>query len=351
MRDAAFGVAESSAHRFLSVCGLVFFAPFPAVIKELESQLSKYRGDLGLPPLTAADAPSEPLPSVVKLLGQVAHLRKELAHLEPIASTLSEQVEWVHKHYPSLLDTQYGGLKIQTLPGNPSHSKLDHKYTAQIQHKEQQNTILRMQVEELKAEVERVGKMLAEAKTAASDAKAMSDVAPPAAAATPASIAPSALLALETAHASRVAALESEKLTLEKRAQRLKEVFSQKVAEFRNTCYLLTGFKIELITPPAGTASKPGAALYRLKNMYAEAESDHLLFQQSPPVTASSGADASGNPVARDTKQQPSLSVLETDFTQTLDAHTTNYLQKQHSIPGFLAAVTLQLLEKQTKIR
>ena len=51
--------------------------------------------------------------------------------------------------------------------------------------------------------------------------------------------------------------------------QRLKEVFQVKIAEFRQACYELTGYKITMV----GTQ-------YRLRSMYAERETDDLLFSR-----------------------------------------------------------------------
>ena len=144
----------------------------------------------------------------------------------------------------------------------------------------------------------------------------------------------SALLSLQARHAEVVARLEADKAASEKRAQRLKEVFGAKVMEFRATCYALTGYKIELVQ-----------GSYRLKSMYAEAEGDHLLFRQTPDP-----AGTAATPAAPADKLQH-LEVLETDFTARLDSSITAYLSKMHSIPAFLAAVQLDLVEKQTKVR
>lgn len=271
------------------------------VIKELESQL---RQSAGSPP------PAEPIPSVVALLSQVANLEKQHSHLSDIATDLTAQVEWVNQHYPQLLDKEHGELKVITLAGNPSHQKVDNKYRQQLEAAQKENQILQLQCEEMRQRVD----------GNATNDPSSADSSPPAASA-------SELLALESQYSARITELESANSHLEKKTQRLKEIFGQKVLEFRNTCYLLTGYKIELVQ----------ASSYRLRSMYAESESDQLMFHQS------SGGDAAGG--------SGGLQVLETEFTKRLDGSVTSYLEKMESIPGFLAAVTLQLLEKQTKIR
>ncbi|EDO29862.1 predicted protein, partial [Nematostella vectensis] len=51
--------------------------------------------------------------------------------------------------------------------------------------------------------------------------------------------------------------------------QRLKEVFSRKIQEFREACYALTGYKIDVVRDKK----------YRLQSMYAERANDDLLFE------------------------------------------------------------------------
>ncbi|GAB5362131.1 hypothetical protein AAMO2058_000771800, partial [Amorphochlora amoebiformis] len=54
-----------------------------------------------------------------------------------------------------------------------------------------------------------------------------------------------------------------------KRLNRLKEVFKVKVSEFREACYRMTGYKIELVDGDK----------YRLRPMYAGSEKDEVLIQ------------------------------------------------------------------------
>jgi hypothetical protein len=288
----------------------------------LEGQLALYRGEHGVRPPVNPDSPADPLPSAVTLLSQLSHARKELAHLEAMVVDLNDKVEWVNRNYPSLLDREHGQFKIITLPQNPSHARMESKKDKDMEKAKQELQVQTLRVQELEAELERVRSA---GGGAGGSAFASSLTSSPSS--TPSS---AALLALQTRHADALSKAESERASAEKKALRLKEVFGAKVLEFRAICYALTGFKIELVQ-----------GLYRLKSMYAEREVDHLLFRPTNPA-AEGGATGAADKVQ-------TLEVMETDFTARLDPSVTAYLNKMHSIPAFLAAVQLHLLEKQTK--
>jgi mitotic spindle assembly checkpoint protein MAD1 len=132
---------------------------------------------------------------------------------------------------------------------------------------------------------------------------------------------------LETAEEK---AKEQEKLNA-----RLREIFAQKIKEFRQDCYEITGYKI--------TMTENGRK-FRLRSMYAEREEDDLLF----------------------TKENEVLQVLETPFVSTnnvnhpthrnnprkvrgLESRVTEVLSRFNSIPLFLSSVTEYLFERQTR--
>eukprot|EP00808_Paulinella_micropora_P016197 g5475.t1 len=104
----------------------------------------------------------------------------------------------------------------------------------------------------------------------------------------------------------------------EKLIKRLKEVFQKKISQFREACYLLTGYKVDM-----------EGQRYRLRSMYSEKEEDALMFQK-----------AEGGP----------MHMLETQFVKRVDAELLELLHKYHSIPAFLSQLTLQLFERQTRI-
>ncbi|XP_041363278.1 mitotic spindle assembly checkpoint protein MAD1-like isoform X2 [Gigantopelta aegis] len=99
--------------------------------------------------------------------------------------------------------------------------------------------------------------------------------------------------------------------------KRLMEAFKKTSHEFRDVCYQLTGYKIDL----------PSSNQYRLTSMFAESPKDYLLFQQSP---------------------RGEIQMLQTDFSETVKDLIELYLSKQDCIPGFLSSVTLDLFGRQT---
>jgi hypothetical protein len=133
----------------------------------------------------------------------------------------------------------------------------------------------------------------------------------------------------------------------EKVIQRLKEQFKEQIGMFREGVYIMTGFKIDMITNNHSSASvgtgtvgednKPRPT-FRLRSVFAEHEEDLLLLQWP----TSKNIDSSPN-------RKKSLDILQTDFAKYLS--TTNcydYIDKLHSLPAFLASVQLMLFEKQT---
>ncbi|XP_060071718.1 mitotic spindle assembly checkpoint protein MAD1-like [Ylistrum balloti] len=103
----------------------------------------------------------------------------------------------------------------------------------------------------------------------------------------------------------------------ETKNKRLMEVFKKTSQEFREVCYQLTGYKIDILS----------SNQYKLTSMYAESPEDFFLFQQS-----SSGE----------------VQMLGTDFSNTQEEAIELYLAKQDSIPAFLSSITLNLFSRQT---
>jgi mitotic spindle assembly checkpoint protein MAD1 len=66
-----------------------------------------------------------------------------------------------------------------------------------------------------------------------------------------------------------VAELQKQVKSYEMKLQRLKEAFKTTSQEYREVCYMLLGYKIDLIK----------SNLYRLSSMYAESEDDYLMFR------------------------------------------------------------------------
>ncbi|XP_048348498.1 mitotic spindle assembly checkpoint protein MAD1-like [Sphaerodactylus townsendi] len=116
-----------------------------------------------------------------------------------------------------------------------------------------------------------------------------------------------------------IAELKKQLESAELKNQRLKEVFRTKITEFRQVCYKLTGYQIDMTCENQ----------YRLTSVYAERQEDCLIFKAS----RSSGSK---------------MQLLETEFSQTLREMIDLHLHQQDSIPVFLSAITQDLFSRQT---
>lgn len=106
--------------------------------------------------------------------------------------------------------------------------------------------------------------------------------------------------------------------------KRLKESFKEQIGRFREGVYLLTGFKIDMI--PDGERPR-----FKVRSLFAERESDHLLFQWP------------------EGSQVDSLDLLDTELAKLLTRTPSyEYIARFHSLPAFLASTQLSLFEKQT---
>lgn len=116
--------------------------------------------------------------------------------------------------------------------------------------------------------------------------------------------------------------LEVEKLnrklsSAEKRQQNIIEAFKKTSKEFREVCYVLTGFRIDSLKQNT----------YRLSHIYAESPNDILLFEWDSDRT---------------------IKLLENSYSQKLKDSVQTYLTQHDSFPAFLASLTLELFRKQT---
>lgn len=112
----------------------------------------------------------------------------------------------------------------------------------------------------------------------------------------------------------------SEKLNAaETKNRRLLEAFKRTSKEFREVCYLLTGYRIDI----------PTQGKYRLSHMYAELPGDNLLFE----------------------RVENELNLLETSYSTRLGPLIETYLHEHNSIPAFLGAITMELFGQQTCIQ
>merc|ERR1712059_125937 len=100
------------------------------------------------------------------------------------------------------------------------------------------------------------------------------------------------------------------------RKQRLMEAFKKTSHEFREVVYQLTGYRIDVLADHK----------YRLLSLYAESPEDSLLFQKS---------------------SEGEIQMLESEFSLELGDLMEEHLEKNNSIPMFLAGLITQLFRRQ----
>jgi chaperonin cofactor prefoldin len=118
-------------------------------------------------------------------------------------------------------------------------------------------------------------------------------------------------------------ALEKRVTDLELRMQRLKEICSKKIMEFRETCSILIGWKIEMLEDAALHHGDP-ILKYRISSVYAEDDTGYLLFQ----ITGKT------------------VELLPTEFSSSIPPTIYKWISQHHSIPSFLAEITTSLADR-----
>lgn len=103
------------------------------------------------------------------------------------------------------------------------------------------------------------------------------------------------------------------------REEKILTSFRKASREFREVCYLLTGFRIDALKN----------SIYRLSSMYANSEDDKLFFEISP---------------------DGSIQLLKNDYSDLLSDHIKTYLENADSFPAFLASITLDLFKSSTQL-
>jgi hypothetical protein len=106
----------------------------------------------------------------------------------------------------------------------------------------------------------------------------------------------------------------------DKRIARLKEVFKEKISEFREAVHVLFGYRIDMSDQRC-----------RLLSQYSSSAKDALLFD-----------------LRRNERGVLVVELLENAYSRSLGPELTNYLYKLHSMPAFLSNHTIELFSSQT---
>ena len=122
----------------------------------------------------------------------------------------------------------------------------------------------------------------------------------------------------ETSNQSKQIEILSRKVEeLKSREEKILNSCRKSTREFREVCYLLTGYRIDPL--------KDG--IFRLSHMYAESEDDQLFFEVQSDGT---------------------VSLLENEYTNRYSELISTYLNQGDSFPAFLASITLDLFKSTT---
>lgn len=101
------------------------------------------------------------------------------------------------------------------------------------------------------------------------------------------------------------------------REEKILDLFRKQSREFREVCYLLTGYYIDPLKDN----------IFRLSHMYAERQDDRLYFE---------------------IKHDGTILLLDNEYVSSCEAYMKTYLEEADSFPAFLAAITLDLFKAQT---
>lgn len=105
---------------------------------------------------------------------------------------------------------------------------------------------------------------------------------------------------------------------LKAREEKILNSFKKTSRDFREVCYLLTGYMIDPMKDD----------IFRLSHMYAEREEDKLFFEVKREETT----------------------LLKNDYTDRYSHFVSTYLEGADSFPAFLASITLDLFKSSTQV-
>jgi mitotic spindle assembly checkpoint protein MAD1 len=121
---------------------------------------------------------------------------------------------------------------------------------------------------------------------------------------------------------------------LEKREQRYMTVFKQKISTFREACYLIFGYKVDM-----GEDKSTGQPTFTLRSMYAARDDDALVMRVEPGKVGATGASSGGK-----------VELLPTPYTSHPEVKmmVDTFIGRCRSVPGFVANLTMELFNTQT---
>lgn len=118
--------------------------------------------------------------------------------------------------------------------------------------------------------------------------------------------------------ANQIELLTKKVEALKCREDKILNSFKKTSREFREVCYLLTGYRIDPLKDD----------VFRLSHMYAEHEEDKLFFE---------------------VKRDGTINLLKNEYTDQYTQFMSTYLEEADSFPAFLAAITLDLFKSSSQ--
>ena len=111
-------------------------------------------------------------------------------------------------------------------------------------------------------------------------------------------------------------------------------MFKQKISTFREACYLIFGYKVDM-----GEDKATGSTTFTLRSKFAANDEDALTFALEPGKVGATGVDVPGRVTLSPTPYSESAEVK-------LGAET--FVTRFRSVPGFVANLTMELFNRQT---
>jgi len=130
--------------------------------------------------------------------------------------------------------------------------------------------------------------------------------------------------AAAVAEAGRVV-LQKQLEVLEKKESRLKSAFQERISAFRDACYLIFGYRIDMTADTVGNKS---STTFMLKPMHVAEDSSYLAFKY-----AKSGQ----------------VEHVPTPYSESLQREVDMFIGRYKSIPAFTSNLTMDIFQTQTQ--
>ncbi|KAJ9514601.1 hypothetical protein QJQ45_016348 [Haematococcus lacustris] len=282
---------------------------------------------------------------------RAAAAEARVASLEKEADGLAREVAGLQEKLGRGEFGKSGSVRVLHLRMNP-----ESQY--QQQAAEGEMGALRAEVTALRASVSDLEGQLATARQQAQAAAPLSGSGPDSGQAVAAGVGVAGLAVKD----AEIAVLKHKVAEADKASARLKEVFKERAAAFREAVYLLFGYRMELTSEATAARNAANApTTITLRPQHADDAQAVLLFRSLPhpqvvlatllllPLLALVSTWCCGDGGARYTKER-GMEMVATPFTSTrLAREVDTFVNRFRSIPALTANLTMELFQKQTQ--